>query len=85
MPTWWGIPAAALILGLVQVAKSLGFPSRYAGALAVVLGLAGGIAVTVWGKSALAGNIVAGLAAGLSAAGLWSTVKNSVQSPPPAA
>jgi hypothetical protein len=78
--TWWGIPAGLLILALVQLAKGIGFPSRYAGLLAVVLGAAGGLAAHLWGGSALALSVVDGLVAGLAAAGLWSTVKNAAGS-----
>jgi trimethylamine:corrinoid methyltransferase-like protein len=75
--TWWGLPAPLLIMALVQLAKTLGLPARWAGALAAALGAAGGLIVYFWGHSALAGDVVTGLAAGLSAAGLWSTVKNA--------
>ncbi len=77
MAEWWGVPAVVLIMALVELAKQLGFPSRYAGLLASVVGMAGGLAVTIWGGSTAAANIVTGLAAGLAAAGLWSTVKSS--------
>lgn len=75
---WWGVPAPLLILGLVQVAKKLGFPSRYAGLLSIVIGVLGGIAFHFWGGSQLASDLVTGLATGLAAAGLWSTAKNAL-------
>ncbi len=81
MPAWWGLPAPVLILALVQLAKQVGFPPRYAGLLALVIGLAGGAAVSLWGTSATVADIVTGMATGLSAAGLWSTVKNAARSP----
>lgn len=81
MPAWWGLPAPALILALVQLAKQLGFPRRYAGLLATVIEVAGGAAVSLWGTSATAADIATGMAAGLSAAGLWSTVKSAARAP----
>lgn len=81
MPTWWGVPAAALVMGLVDLAKSIGFPSRYAGALAALLGVVGGVAAYYWGSSPLAGAAVNGLLAGLGAAGFYSTAKNVLYRP----
>ena len=80
MADWWGVPAVVLIMAVVELAKQLGFPSRYAGLLAAVLGAVGGLAVDIWGGSQLVSDVVTGLVAGLSAAGLWSTVKSSVGS-----
>jgi hypothetical protein len=77
MAEWWGVPAVVLIIALVQLAKQMGFPSKYAGLLAAVMGIAGGAADAIWGSSRLISDIMTGLVAGLSAAGLWSTVKNS--------
>lgn len=75
--TWWGLPAASLVLALVELAKQAGFPSRWAGVLAVALGALGGAAAYVWGGSEAAASVVNGLMAGLMAAGLWSTAKNA--------
>jgi len=77
--TWWGIPAIGLIVALVELAKGLGFPSRYAGILAVGFGIAGGIMAYVFADSPAVTAAVNGLLAGLSAAGLWSTVKNTAR------
>ena len=74
--TWWGIPAVALVVAVVQWLKALGINSRYAGVVAVVLGIAGGIASQVWSDSPLAQSIVTGLIVGLAAAGAWSTGKH---------
>lgn len=71
----YGVPAAVVILGLVEVAKtSLGLPTRWAAPLAIVLGLLLGAllkldqpAVGSWLEVELLG-----LLAGLSASGLYS-------------
>jgi hypothetical protein len=77
--TWWGVPVIGLIVALVELAKGVGFPSRYAGVLAVVLGVVGGVLAYVFADSPAATAAVSGLVAGLSAAGLWSTAKHVVK------
>lgn len=74
--TWWGLPAAGLILVLVEAAKTLGFPARYAGVLAIGIGIVGGALAYQFGGSEAAKSAALGLMAGASAAGLWSSTKN---------
>ena len=62
-----------IIIGLVEVAKRAGLTDRYAPALAVVLGLAGGFAI----KSDPVEAVFFGVATGLSSCGLYSGVKAS--------
>jgi len=69
--------AAGVIVGLVQVAKESGMTGRYASLLSVVLGIvaaigfkAGDVLTDAWPLVVLAGII-----AGLSAAGLYSGQK----------
>ncbi len=73
--TWWNIPAAALVMAVVEGLKRLGLDSRWAGVAAVVVGIAGNLAATFWADSRVAEAIVQGLILGLTAAGLWSTGK----------
>ncbi len=75
--TWFGIPAIGVVIGLVELAKSLGLPVKYAGLLGVAIGVAGGIASYLFVDSTAAANIALGLLAGLSASGLYSSVKNA--------
>jgi len=75
----YGISAVLVIIGLVQLAKIWGLNSKFAGLLAVALGVGISLAFayyqgTVWLKA-----VVVGLALGLSAAGLYSTGKNTVE------
>lgn len=75
---WWNLPALLLVLGIVELLKRVGFPSKFAGLLAVGLGAAGGVAAYLWGDSELASAAVNGLVVGLAAAGLWSTGKHTL-------
>jgi hypothetical protein len=74
-----GLPASGVIVALVEGAKRAGLPVRWAPALAVLFGLACGLLaqaaavaprVHMWYEAA-----GAGIALGLSAAGLYSGAK----------
>jgi hypothetical protein len=70
---WFGVSGAALAAGIVQVFKQAGFPVRFAGLLALVLGTSAGL-LAGW-QSPVIGwydGLGQGLLAGLSAAGAWS-------------
>src|SRR5690606_21049448 len=73
---WWGLPAALIVLALVELVKRMGLESRWAGLLAVALGALGGAAAHLYADSPLAQAIVQGVAVGLAAAGLYSTGKH---------
>lgn len=64
----------AIITGLVQAAKGMGYPKKYAPALAVTLGILAGVFVVHPGN--IVEGIVVGLAMGLGAVGLYSGTKN---------
>jgi 4-hydroxybenzoate polyprenyltransferase len=72
-----GIMAVPLIMGVVELAKRSGFNTKYAGLLAVVLGLVLSFAYTFFKETPYFTAGVIGLALGLSAAGLYSTAKNA--------
>lgn len=70
----------ALIIGIAEMLKKIGFPAKYIPLLDVVIGLIGG--VVVYGISYNYGilkGIMLGLAIGLSACGLFSGVKNLIE------
>jgi len=69
------ISAVPLVLGLTQVAKMVGMPSKYAPLLALVIGIS--YALGLQGLSAL--SIVQGISYGLSAAGLYTGTKTVAQ------
>lgn len=64
-----------VILGLVQVAKQVGLPSKFAPLVSIALGV-GLVALT--GASWQA-DIVQGIIAGLAASGLWSGSKSTFE------
>ena len=72
-------PAAqiALIIGLAELAKKIGFPTRFVPLLDLVLGMISGVVVFgfVLGYGVAVG-IILGIAMGLSACGLFSGIKN---------
>jgi hypothetical protein len=67
-----------LILGLVEVAKQLGLPARFAPALALALGVVAGVLYVSPGDPVE--GVLVGLVMGLAAVGLWSGPKNLVRS-----
>ena len=72
-------PAAqiALIIGLAELAKKSGLPTRWIPLLDLVLGLLSGILVFgILLGNGIAQSIPVGLALGLSACGLFSGIKN---------
>lgn len=73
----YGVSAVLVIIGLVQLAKSVGFNNKYGGILATVLGVGVSLGYTFFNEADIFQAIVTGLAIGLSAAGLYSTTKNA--------
>ena len=67
----YGIPVLALIIGLVKVAREMGLPSKFAPAVALGLGVVGGIAVAYQNGMAPVGGVVIGIALGLMACGIY--------------
>lgn len=73
------IGLTALVIGLAELAKKCGLPSKWIPLLDVILGLLGGI--FVFGLEfnyGLLKGFMLGLAIGLSACGLFSGIKNLV-------
>ncbi len=62
-----------LVLGVTEVIKGVGLPSRFAPLCALILGVLG--SVFLIGGEAINALILQGLIAGLSASGLWSSAK----------
>jgi len=63
----------------VQLIKGLGLPTKYAGLASVGLGLAVSLGQAYLSEAAAFEAVIMGLALGLSAAGLYSTTKNTVE------
>lgn len=70
----YGIGAVALTMALVELAKRIGFPEKFAPVLAIIFGIAEGL--VAFGVEDVAKAVVAGVAAGLASVGLFSGVKN---------
>lgn len=64
-----------VVLALVQVAKKLGIPSKWAPVVSIVLGF-----ITVYLTNGHNSEILAGLLVGLSASGIWSGSKSMIAS-----
>jgi hypothetical protein len=64
-----------VILGLVQVVKQVGLPSRFAPLASIAIGI-GLVALTGVAWQAF---VVQGIIAGLAASGLWSGSKATIQ------
>lgn len=76
---WYGFPAALLVSGVVQVIKNTGFPAKFCGALALLLGIVGGIGTSLGTELSLVEGAVSGIFVGLTASGAYSAVKNSTE------
>ncbi len=66
-----------LILGVVELLKQLGLPSKYAALVSAILGIIIGI-LYVFPNDILRGVLV-GLSMGLAASGLYSGSKNAIE------
>ena len=73
----YGILAAAVI-GLVEVAKMMGVPKKFAPIISVILGLGFSLLEFVANPD-LVSTIVGGIIIGLSAVGLYSGTKNVIE------
>ena len=79
----FGISATSLVVALVQLAKSVGFPTRYAPLLSLALGLFAGIIVWLANVhpdlAPLLQTAILGLMAGLAASGAYDTVHETAK------
>jgi len=66
-----------LIVGLVELAKKLGLPDKFAALLSAVLGVVIGLVYVAPNDPAK--GVLVGLSMGLAASGLYSGVKNTVE------
>ncbi len=66
-----------IIIGLVEILKGIGLPKKLMPFISVILGLAAGIFYVY--PLDLKGGIIVGLMLGLSASGLYSGAKNTIE------
>lgn len=72
-----GIAIVPLLIGLLEVFKKLGLNDKYVPIFSVVLGIGTGIAL--FSEGDLATGIIQGIFIGLSAVGLYSGTKNTLE------
>ena len=73
----YDIAIVPVILALVQLAKQAGLTNRFAPVVSLLLGIAAGFVYLAPGDPAKA--VFVGIVMGLSAVGLFSGAKNSIQ------
>lgn len=73
----YDVAIAPLILGIVELMKKLGLPGKFSGLVATILGIVIGI-LYLYPENVLQG-ILVGMSMGLTASGLYSTTKNTVE------
>lgn len=74
-----GVGAVPIIIGIIQLLKGLGLEPKFAGVMAVVIGVGLSFLYSYYSTATWYTALVTGLAVGLSAAGLYSTVKNALE------
>lgn len=72
-----GIAIIPLLIGVLEVIKRLGLPVKYIPLLSLILGIA--IGIILFAEGDLIGGIVQGVFIGLSAVGLYSGTKNTIE------
>jgi len=73
----YNVAIIPLIVGLVELAKKLGLPDKFAAVLSAVLGVVIGLVYVAPNDPAK--GVLIGLSMGLSASGLYSGVKNTAE------
>ena len=74
-----GVSAVAIIIALVQIAKSFGLEKKYAPVVAVAVGVLLSLGHSYLGEEKAFEAVVLGVAAGLSAVGAYSGAKNIME------
>ncbi|MCM8900034.1 hypothetical protein KVG29_02210 [Caldicoprobacter algeriensis] len=75
--TIYDIAIIPLIVGIVELLKQIGLPSKFAAFVSVLLGIA--IGVVYLSPDDIKKGILVGLALGLAASGLYSGTKSTVE------
>ena len=68
-----------LLIGILEVFKKLGINEKYIPLISVFFGIVSGFAVNGFTSDKIIENIYTGVAVGLSAVGLYSGAKNTLQ------
>lgn len=75
--TIYGIALVPIITGMVELLKKAGIPKRYSPVISLILGLLAGFYYLAPGDTPRA--VLLGLVVGLSAIGLYSGTKNTIE------
>lgn len=74
----YGVPAVALVMGLVKVFREVGLPSKFAPIVSVFIGVILGLTMAIeTGQSYIAG-VVIGIMVGLSSCGMYDIGKKTL-------
>lgn len=73
----YGIPALALVIGLVKLFREIGLPSKYAPLVSLGIGILVGIGVALTSGQDIIYGIVLGICFGLSSSGIYDIGKKS--------
>jgi hypothetical protein len=73
----YGIPALALVIGLVKLFREVGLPSKYAPLVSLGIGILVGIGVAITSEQTILYGVVLGVCFGLSASGIYDIGKKS--------
>ncbi|HWP96426.1 MAG TPA: hypothetical protein VN426_06215 [Syntrophomonadaceae bacterium] len=73
----YGIPALAVVIGVVKIAQESGLPSKYAPAASLVSGIGTGVVMAQQNGDPIAGGIVAGIVIGCTACGVYDLGKKT--------
>ena len=73
----YGVPIVGLIMALVKIAREVGLPTKFAPALALLLGMVGGMAIAYQNGLVYVNGAVIGLVIGAASAGFYDSAKLS--------
>jgi hypothetical protein len=81
----YGVPVVGLVMALVKIAREMGLPTKFAPALAILLGALGGVGIAYSGSTPILSGVVAGLVIGASASGFYDAagLSSSTATTPP--
>lgn len=74
---WAGVAALPVVIGVVEVLKRAGLPDRWAGVVALLLGIGGALLFGAAAGLDVTTSLAQGLLVGLAASGAWSTTKSA--------
>lgn len=74
----YGVPAVALVMGLVKVFREVGLPSKFAPIVSVAIGIIIGICIALESGQNYVAGVVIGIMIGLSSCGMYDIGKKAL-------